>query len=86
MTCEKCFSNLVCQGTMLHEMYKDKAERCPYFHNKDEYIKIVRCKDCRYKKVGYGQFGSYYYCSHITSGLRDIEETDFCNYGERRSW
>lgn len=75
MICKDCIHYQMCGSVNIDAP-------CAAFKNKADFVKIVRCKNCRYKKVGYGQFGAYYYCSHITSGLRDIEETDFCNYGE----
>ena len=47
-------------------------------------VEVVRCKDCKYKQVGHGVFGAFYYCAHPDNGLSNIEsETYFCSCGER---
>jgi hypothetical protein len=41
-------------------------------------VEVVRCKDCiHYQKGSCNHFGYYLYAS-------DVEENDFCSYGERK--
>ena len=48
-------------------------------------VEVVRCKDCNnYER----KFAGYGYCYHwdYESGMspNDVEDNDFCSYGERR--
>ena len=40
MTCEQCLCGLVCSPSTLHNMYENKAENCPYFKNKADFIEV----------------------------------------------
>jgi hypothetical protein len=40
-------------------------------------VKVVRCKDCRYRK----KVGTSYYCELDEFNVKD---EDFCSWGERR--
>ena len=39
MTCEDCLSEMPC-AFKLKEMYRDKAEKCPYFKNKADFVEV----------------------------------------------
>ena len=42
---------------------------------------LVRCKDCVWCEQG----KSYEpYCNHPTDGMHDVQQDDFCSYGERK--
>ncbi len=50
-------------------------------------VEVVRCKDCEhYDKGGCNHFGYYTYTPSTTTTLSpiDVDEDDFCSYGERR--
>jgi hypothetical protein len=50
------------------------------FKNAEDYVKVVRCKDCKYARGNLVSIG-------IVDCLmyRDIRKgDDFCNYGERK--
>lgn len=44
------------------------------------YVKVVRCKDCKYRRNDYDGFG-YYECIELRQLMC---EDDFCSHGERR--
>lgn len=60
-------------------------------------VEVIRCKDCENCKVRWvqgiiGKAGKrypIYYCYHwdyeVDSGPNQVNEDDFCSYGERRS-
>ena len=97
-TCKECLHFRVCGGYIPSDLDKDvwdlcrqgKAdeipdieERCSGFTYSTEYVKVVRCKDCKhrceYKTLGVAGCqspkGIFGYC----------KENDFCSYGERRT-
>lgn len=47
-------------------------------------IDIVRCKECKYKRIYDGET-KYYYCALEDRPNRQwsIDETDYCSWGER---
>ena len=77
MTCNDCLHRKAC-GDELEEC----AEKCKFFLNRDEYVRVVRCKDCAFA-TDEGMSGIY--CDHPDHrnpvGCR---ETDFCDEGIRR--
>lgn len=58
---------------------------CPLFKNKADFVKVVRCKDCKYCEVVYPckEIGEEpikgHYCKLYNSYKK---QTDFCSYGE----
>ena len=71
MTCKQCIHNKVCP----HLKDKD-AERCKLYTDKSAYVKVVRCKDCKWYRV------RALTCVHpYFNGL--IEVCGFCSYGEQ---
>lgn len=69
------------------DLYYD-AKSCqsvPYDHN--DYVKVIRCKDCKHYNV------KYYYCkllseepdAYSSGHTVTMDETDFCSYGESKS-
>lgn len=50
-----------------------------------DYVKVVRCKDCKYYKYGkLLPFAKFCYLYLIGSGL-NTTDNDFCSRGERRA-
>ena len=47
-----------------------------------EYAEVVRCKDCAYKV--FDEASQEYYCNHTFGMYGDINDIDFCSYGERK--
>ena len=50
-------------------------------------VEVVRCAQCKHKRIGRNSFGVYFYCGHPSNGLTNIGnvDKDFCSYGERRN-
>ena len=80
MPCRECIHNDVCY---LHEdNFMDSAKKngfCGKFKNKIDFVKVIRCKDCRF------YFPPFCYRPknrpHQTHGI--LPEY-FCSYGERQ--
>ena len=82
-TCKECYHEEICDMPIITDGRKN-ADNCNKFKNKADFVEVVRCKDCRYKKVVYYQTRAYY-CTHPESGLKNIDgNTDFCSYGQRQ--
>lgn len=47
------------------------------------WTKPVPCKDCAYKV--FDEANQEYYCNHTFGLYGDINDLDFCSYGERRA-
>lgn len=65
----------------------------------NDWVEVVRCKDCKHYKSYYDMFKPYYdspitedemhsgQCNYIgkrTGVYMEVNETDFCSHGERR--
>ena len=74
MICDKCIHKKVCTV----QLYK-AVESCDRFEDKNDYAKVVRCKDC----VFWEECGR---CNGIENGLHYeyTEPTDYCSYGKRK--
>ena len=67
----------------------DIDERCSGFQDKTQFVKVVRCKDCKHfyeingkdsgMPCGYGQ------CLRPLIMPMFVNADDFCSYGERRA-
>jgi hypothetical protein len=75
MTCKDCISYEVCENGQWYET------PCVHFKNKADFVKVVRCKDCKYGEVDDTDFPNQYLCNH--SGCDWNEGKHFCSYGER---
>lgn len=55
-----------------------------YIKHKADTIDIVRCKECRYKRIYDGET-KYYYCALEDRPNRQwsVDETDYCSWAER---
>ncbi len=61
------FCNLVNGGTIF------LTKPCAYKRSANDFVEVVRCKDCR-----------YHYQTICPVGTKTFDE-DFCSYGERRN-
>ena len=65
------------------ELKKDNAEFCPSFKNKDNFVEVVRCKDCKYGEEQVPVYGVIdYKC--LKTKVSCLSATDFCSYGEKK--
>lgn len=63
----------------------DIDERCSGFQDKTQFVKVVRCKECKYlnRKTSVGGFCK---CGEVNGGRPfGRVNDDFCSYGERRA-
>ena len=84
MTCKDCISFSRCK-----EMYEtfgifidfDISAVCKHFKNKADFVKVVRCKDCKHCE-DYDEPDEYgwYHCATHDMPTK-LEH--FCNFGER---
>ena len=72
MTCKDCLYYSSCNIA-----YLDPNDICEDFKNKNNFVEVVRCKDCEYCEIG--KSGKDY-CWLFKIGVYD---DDFCSYGER---
>lgn len=51
----------------------------------DDVVKVVRCKDCEYKRLCDEDETKYYYCALEDRPNRNwsVDDTDYCSWGER---
>ena len=87
MTCKDCIHEDLC-GTFTRPCMPDEAnasERlCKDFKNKADFVEVVRCKDCKYRKKD-KLFVSGHYCYlRPVNGGRFCEDDGFCSYGKRK--
>ena len=79
-TCKDCLHYDVCQYHIAEETDMTINE-CSYgFKNKADFVEVVRCKDCKYKKIM--SDGKTLACIRQSAYKKP---TDFCSYGERRT-
>lgn len=45
---------------------------------------VIRCKDCRWYKVGENEVDSWKLCGHPCREYEDVTDDDFCSWAERR--
>ena len=82
MTCKDCVHEKVCIDK--HYYDEDSILSCNDFKNKADFVEVVRCKDCKYRKKD-KLFVSGHYCYlRPVNGGRFCEDDDFCSYGERK--
>lgn len=72
--CRKCQYDPICHVPQKHET------GCENYKEATEWVKVVRCKDCKYFHLFDEGFRD---CRH-TGGLNDAYPDDFCSYGERK--
>lgn len=77
-TCKDCLHYDICLPNS--QAFGFKMKTCSKFKNKDIFVEVVRCKDCKYfgRDMGYGKHDCNKY------EMPYCLETDFCSYGERK--
>ena len=81
-TCKDCLHIDVCYMVEHYgvDIEEDRQEYdCHQFKPKENYVEVVRCKDCKhlgFKGLCYGV------CNKKMVGI--VKPDDFCSYGERR--
>ena len=85
MTCKDCLYNKNCKVLAGHKVAD--VNGCTAFEDKSKWVKIVRCKDCKYRPTGELPHQS---CPMWDSGddflgaLWKGVDDGFCHYAERR--
>lgn len=80
MTCRECMHHLVC--AIYAPNFDDilaNGESCSQFKNDSYFVKVVRCKDCKYHRdldVGVT-------CERMDGLLMNFPD-DYCSYGRRK--
>ena len=78
-TCKDCLCYKLCVAVDRaydNEKATIMEKFCPYFKDKSQFVKIVRCKDCIYHNVP---------PCPMRLSLNWTNDNDYCSYGERRS-
>ena len=86
MTCKDCIHYMACK-TMLESQYyvvdgggKNADKLCKEFQNKDNFVDVVRCKDCKYWQDNNGGY-PHEECRWNKNETPNTD--DYCSYGER---
>ena len=86
-SCEKALLNYSgdCRKCLHFNYCTDKGNHAyrgcgKYFIDKDEYVKVVRCKECRHRKEA---FDGNPCCGRLRTSVPYVRDEDFCSYGER---
>ena len=77
--CKNCYSHLVC--AIYNPNFDNFAPSCNLYMGKEDYEKVVRCKDCIYNFKS--DVDGYYVCSAMTNP-NYVPLNHFCGYGERK--
>ena len=77
MRCRKCVHYDLCE----HSTIIDKEIQCKDFVSKEDFVEIVRCKDCEKAEELTVLGEKILSCRHWNT--HTCEPTDFCRYGER---
>jgi hypothetical protein len=81
MTCKKCFHYEACNKFAIHLGLPTTDQLgshnyCGCYKNAAVVVEVVRCKDCE-RRNGFG-------CPAFCGGM-NLDDEDFCSFGERRS-
>lgn len=81
MTCKDCIYRAMCYKHE-HYGYGDEYDEkpCEMFKNKADFVKVVRCMECKYCVE---EYRGYYVCT-LPIKQHDVKLWHFCSYGERR--
>ena len=86
-TCEDCVGYQFCSSYYTESEIKDVSiggdirNLCGWFEDKENFVEVVRCKDCKfYEKAEYDE-GFKTVCRLYK---RQMQENDYCSYGERK--
>ena len=83
--CKKCFHYKACKEVASHNVYADinyTESQCENFICADDVVKVVRCKDCKFR--GTDDCLNSYYSEYEGAYVDPMDDDDFCSYGERR--
>ena len=88
-TCKAdCLYSPVCRLPFnTSETQVEFAEVCHHFKNKADVVEVVYCKDCVCFKQSVSALfpeTNCFICDNPYGLKRNIKETDYCSYGERR--
>jgi hypothetical protein len=81
MTCYDCinYDDCIKRGDVAAiNLTEDSEKECDLFKNKDNFVEVVRCKDCDRS----AKYKDYYLCGVDN---RAVNADSFCSYGERRT-
>ena len=86
-TCKECLHYEAC---VLNEAYwvKHNADQaCSVFKDKSEYVKVVRCKDCKrcFEKRTKRHNNLMRFCMRLDGNEFQVNANDFCSYGGRKT-
>ena len=96
MTCRDCIHFADCLVIGKTRYYgKDAAcnnveELCKYFKNKDNFVEVVRCKDCKHAKLDLMEKGLVVCRRPVLKNGQllpfnwETKSNDFCSYGKRK--
>ncbi|MDD5980168.1 MAG: hypothetical protein PUC23_03550 [bacterium] len=74
-TCKDCIHYGICEYSTI----TDKQVKCKDFIFKEDYVKVVRCKYCKYGEEIFIDENEYRFCQ-LAHNIHHIN--DFCNYGK----
>ena len=74
---EPCFSG---GQSVWNNIEQTKDDCCKHFKNNDDFVEIVRCKNCRMAEENL-MIDGWYYCHN--NGMSH-KPNHFCSYGERK--
>ena len=90
MTCKDCLHRDGCcnfvpiEGTIEEKaeyLYECLKKPCKDFKNKDDFVEVVRCKDCKYRILwDNGMGGQKNTCDLF---FRGVVGDEYCSYGKR---
>ena len=81
MTCKDCVHYIICKDGSPH-IKQTEDKHCRHFKNKADVVEVVRCKDCKHKKVE--QPNGIIHCRRDNNeGWIFHKTTDYCSCGER---
>lgn len=85
-TCNDCIHYDICYKIEHFGRDLETNIPCKEFIRVNDRVKVVRCKDCKYydKKYHQCKLHSEEPDQYSTGFIFDIQEDDFCSYGERR--
>ena len=88
-TCKECIHFDVCELFANPDKPQSEDNGCYGFKHKDEFVQVVRCKDCQYqrplnRKDAYENLfiDGCVWCLEDDDG---VGADDFCSFGERRA-
>ncbi len=81
--CKNCLYKEICKtynSFGIDTPYNDEST-CELFKNKDRFVEVVRCRDCKYRLES--DITDRNFCSYYEKNM-EVQLDDFCSYGERK--